>query len=200
MSSNAGTKVARCIDKYDLPEMGPTLEARWTGESGERTSLRDLAEIFNRTLVEAALRDADTRPLSVDVGGIYEALRHGSNTERLRAERRLEREGVDAEALTADFVSHKAVHTYLRRNRGASPPASTATTVENRIQTIEKLEGRVAAVAEAAVSGVPAAEDADTPAYEVLVDVKSVCTACGETYSVRDLLTRGGCRCVHADE
>jgi len=200
MSSNAGTKVARCIEKYDLPEMGPTLEARWTGESGERTSLRDLAEIFNRTLVEAALRDVDTRPLSVDVGGIYEALRHGSNTERLRAERRLEREGVDAEALTADFVSHKAVHTYLRRNRGASPPASTATTVENRIQTIEKLEGRVAAVAEAAVSGVPAAEDADTPAYEVLVDVKSVCTACGETYSVRDLLTRGGCRCVHADE
>ena len=198
MSSNAGTKVARCIEKYDLPEMGPTLEARWTGESGERTSLRDLAEIFNRTLVEAALRDVDTRPLSVDVGGIYEALRHGSNTERLRAERRLEREGVDAEALTADFVSHKAVHTYLRRNRGASPPASTATTVENRIQTIEKLEGRVAAVAEAAVSGVPAAEDADTPAYEVLVDVKSVCTACGETYSVRDLLTRGGCRCVHA--
>jgi predicted transcriptional regulator len=200
MSSNAGTKVARCIEKYDLPEMGPTLEARWTGESGERTSLRDLAEIFNRTLVEAALRDVDTRPLSVDVGGIYEALRHGSNTERPRAERRLEREGVDAEALTADFVSHKAVHTYLRRNRGASPPASTATTVENRIQTIEKLEGRVAAVAEAAVSGVPAAEDADTPAYEVLVDVKSVCTACGETYSVRDLLTRGGCRCVHADE
>ena len=200
MSSNAGTKVARCIEKYDLPEMGPTLEARWTGESGERTSLRDLAEIFNRTLVEAALRDVDTRPLSVDVGGIYEALRHGSNTERLRAERRLEREGVDAEALTADFVSHKAVHTYLRRNREASPPTATATTVENRIQTIEKLEGRVAAVAEAAVSGVPAAEDADTPAYEVLVDVKSVCTACGETYSVRDLLTRGGCRCVHADE
>ena len=198
MSSNAGTKVARCIEKYDLPEMGPTLEARWTGESGERTSLRDLAEIFNRTLVEAALRDADTRPLSVDVGGIYEALRHGSNTERLRAERRLEREGVDAEALTADFVSHQAVHTYLRRNREASPPTATATTVENRIQTIEKLEGRVAAVAEAAVSGVPAAEDADTPAYEVLVDVKSVCTACGETYSVRDLLTRGGCRCVHA--
>lgn len=200
MSPKGGTKVARCIDKYDLPEMGPTLEARWTGESGERTSLRDLAEIFNRTLVEAALRDVDTLPLSVDVGGIYEALRRGSRTERLRAERRLEREGVDAEALTADFVSHQAVHTYLRRNREASPPASTTNTVENRIQTIEKLEGRVAAVAEAAVSGVPAAEDADTPAYEVLVDVKGVCTACGETYAVRDLLTRGGCRCVHTDE
>ena len=200
MSSRGGTKVARCIETYDIPEMGPTLEARWTGDSGERTSLRDLAEIFNRTLVEVALRDADTLPMSVDVDGIYEALRHGSNTERLRAERRLEREGVDAETLTDDFVTHQAVHTYLRTEREASLPASATDAVENRIQTIEKLEGRVAAVAEAAVSGLPAAEDAADPAYEVLVDATSVCTACGETYSVRDLLTRGGCRCATTDE
>ena len=39
-----GTKVARLIEKYELSGMGAELEAAWTGESGERTSLRDLAD------------------------------------------------------------------------------------------------------------------------------------------------------------
>ena len=39
-----GTKVARLIDEYDLSGMGARLEAAWTGASGERTSLRDLAD------------------------------------------------------------------------------------------------------------------------------------------------------------
>ena len=43
-ASGVNTKVGRVIRAYDLDGMGANLEAAWTGESGERTSLRDLAD------------------------------------------------------------------------------------------------------------------------------------------------------------
>ena len=195
MSNRKGTKVARNIEKYDIQAMGSTLEARWTGATGERTSLRNLAHIFNRALVDAALREGDVHSYFADVDAIYDALQNGSNAERLRAERRLTREGIDVDALTADFVTHQAVHTYLRQERDVSLTVADTNPVEKRIKTIEKLEGRGAAVAQAAVSRLPAADDAADPAYEVLVEFKAVCTAWGDTYAVRDLLRRDGCGC-----
>ena len=43
-ASGKNTKVARVIREYGLDGMGAKLEAEWTGEAGERTSLRDLAD------------------------------------------------------------------------------------------------------------------------------------------------------------
>jgi len=59
--TNMNTKVARVIREYDLDGMGANLEAAWTGEAGERTSLRDLADEFNEAVLEAALRESGIR-------------------------------------------------------------------------------------------------------------------------------------------
>lgn len=199
-ASGTNTKVARVIREYELDSMGATLEAAWTGETGERTSLRDLADEFNEAVLEAALRDADASPLSVDVSSTYEALRGESTSSATRARRRLEREDVDVDELTGDFVTHQAVHTYLTEEREASLPAADDEMVDRKIETIEKLQGRVSAVAESAISSLANADELDRDGYDVLVDVRAVCPNCGTDTTVGELLRRGGCDCtVEAD-
>lgn len=198
--SNEGrrTKVARVIDEYGLTGMGARLEAAWTGdsgESGERTSLRDLADEFNEAVLEAALRDAGGAPLEFEVSGTYETLSSGTEADATRARRRLEREGVDAEAVESDFVTHQAVHTYLKRDRDASLPADDGDRRERKVESIEKLQGRLAAVTESALSSLAAADELDQDDYDVLVNVRAVCPECGADRPVSELLREGGCGC-----
>lgn len=68
------SKVGRLVQEYDLQELPAELEARWTGATGERMSLRDLAELFNRRLLERALERAGRNPLETNVNRIYRTL------------------------------------------------------------------------------------------------------------------------------
>lgn len=201
MSDSKGrTKVARTIDKYDLAGMGDQLEAAWTTESDDRTSLRDLADEFNERVLEAALRESGVSLSTFEVTGTYNALRHGSGSEETRARRRLEREGIDVETLTGGFVTHQAIHTYLTKERGASLPEDKGNTVEQKVETIEKLQGRVAAVTESAIDSLGETDDLDRAEYNVIVDVRVVCSECGSDHSVEELLQQGGCDCAMASE
>lgn len=201
MSDTKGkTKVARTIDKYDLAGMGAQLESAWTTESSERTSLRDLADEFNERVLEEALRESGVSLSKFEVTGTYNALQHGSGSEETRARRRLEREGVDIEALADDFVTHQAIHTYLTKERGASLPEGNGNTVEQKVETIEKLQGRVAAVTESAIDSLGETEKLDRADYNVIVDVRVVCSECGSDHSVGELLQQGGCECSVASE
>lgn len=196
--SNSGrrTKVARVIDEYELTGMGARLEAAWTGEAGERTSLRDLADEFNEAVLEAALRDAGGAPLAFEVSGTYETLSSGKGADATRARRRLEREGVDAGVVESDFVTHQAVHTYLTRDRDVSLPADEGDRSEQKIESIEKLQGRLTAVTESALSSLATADDLDRDDYDVLVNVRAVCPDCGADRPVSELLREGGCGCA----
>jgi len=189
------TKVARVIEEYGLENMGTKIEAAWVGENGERTSLRSLADEFNQVVLEEALRDADISPMNFEVTGTYEALKNGSGSERTRAERRLEREGINPDNLTNSFVSHQTIHTYLKKDRKASLPENENDPVDERIQAIDKLQGRVTAVAESAISSLESSDHLNHGEYDVLVDVRTVCPDCGSDYSIRELLRNGGCQC-----
>jgi hypothetical protein len=195
-ASGANTKVARVIRAYDLDGMGANLEAAWTGASGERTSLRDLADEFNEAVLRAALGEAGVSSLSVDVSSTYEAVRGDSGSSATRARRRLEREGVDVDAVTDDFVTHQAIHTYLTQEREASLPDASADIAERKVETVEKLQGRVSAVAESALTALANADELDRADYDVLVDVRAVCPNCGTDAPVGELIRRGGCGCT----
>lgn len=190
------TKVARVIDEYGLDGKGAEFEAAWTRESGQRTSLRDLADELNEAALEAALREAGVSTLGFEVTGTYESLQAGSGPDATRARRRLEREGVDPDAIARDFVTHQAIHTYLTKERGASLPEDDGDPVSRRVDTIEKLEGRVTAVTESAVSELASAAELDRDDYDVLVDVRAVCPNCGSDHVVGTLLRNGGCDCT----
>jgi len=195
-SSGANTKVARVIREYDLDGMGARLETAWVGETGERTSLRDLADEFNEAVLEAALRETGVSSLNVSVSDTYESLRGDSGPSVTRARRRLEREGIDVNAVTEDFVTHQAIHTYLTQERDASLPARDDDMADRKVETIEKLQGRVSAVAESAISSLANAGELDRDDYDVLVDVRAVCHNCGADAPVGELIRRGGCSCA----
>lgn len=198
-NTNGGrrTKVARIIDEYELTGMGARLEAAWTGESGNRQSLRDLADEFNEAVVESSLRDVESAPMEFEVSGTYRALSDESNADTTRARRRLEREGVDVDELESNFVTHQAIHTYLKRDRDATLPEKTRNPREQKVESIEKLQGRLTAVTESALSSLAASGELDRDEYEVLVDVRTVCLDCGAGQPVSDLLQQGGCECSH---
>jgi hypothetical protein len=194
--NSVNTKVARVIRAYDLDGMGANLEAAWTGVSGERTSLRDLADEFNEAVLRAALGEAGVSSLAVDASSTYDALRGDSGSSTTRARRRLEREGVDVEALTGDFVTHQAIHTYLTQEREASLPDASDDIADRKVETVEKLQGRVSAVAESALTSLANADELDRGDYDVLVDVRAVCPNCGADAPVGELIRQGGCGCT----
>lgn len=194
------TKVARVIEEYGLDGMGATLEAQWTDEPGERTSLRDLADEFNEAVLKAALREAGISPLNVDVSSTYEALDDASGSKATRARRRLEREDIDVDALTSDFVTHQAIHTYLTKDREASLPADDRNLADRKVETIEKLQGRIAAVTESAIASLVNADELDRDDYDVLVDVRTVCPNCGADTPAGELIRQGGCGCTESTD
>lgn len=194
-SGGRRTKVARVIGEYDLDGMGEQLEVAWTEESGERTSLRSLADEFNLAVLKAALRKSGISSMNFEVSATYESFKYGSGSERTRAERRLEREGIDPDSLSSDFVSHQAIHTYLKKDRKASLPKNETDPVEGKVKTIEKLQGRVTAVTESATSSLLSADHLDRDDYEILVNVRAICPDCGSDYPIGELLRRGGCQC-----
>lgn len=195
-ATDTNTKVARVIHQYDLDGMGAKLEAAWTGDSNERTSLRDLADEFNEAVLEAALRKENVSLASVDASSTYDALRGESGSSKMRARRRLEREGIDVDKLTGDFVSHQAIHTYLTKEREANFIASNDDIAERKIETIQKLQARLSAVAETGISSLANADELDSDDYEVLVDVRAICPHCGADSPIGELVRRGGCKCV----
>jgi len=194
-SNGRRTKVARVIEKRALEGIGTQIEAAWIGENEERTSLRDLADEFNQAVLEAALQKEGISPMNFEVSGTYEALKHGSGSERTRAERRIEREGIDPDCLSSDFVSHQAIHTFLKKDRQASLPENETNPVEGKVQAIEKLQGRVTAVSESVISSLESSDHLNHDDYDVLVDVRTVCPHCGADYSIGELLRSGGCQC-----
>jgi predicted transcriptional regulator len=187
------------IEAYNLEGIGERLEAAWTGEAGERTSLRDLADEFNRAVLEAAVREAGSSSIGLEIESTYDVLRNEDGPEATRVRRRLEREGIDVDELTEDFVTHQAVHTYLTEYRGASLPPEERTLAERKIETIEKLQGRLSAVTEGALSSLAKADEIDRDDYDVLVDVRAVCPRCGADASASELIRQGGCDCTSSE-
>lgn len=192
------SKVARLIREYDLEGFGAEMEAYWTGDGVERRSLRDLADMFNRRLLEQALLDAGMTALDGEIDEYYGILHGETDSEAVRAETRsrLEAAGVDVEGLTADFVTYQAVRSYLREHRGAEYEGRTdEQQIESDRETIERLVNRAVRVTEKTIRRLRDTGRIGLGEFRVLLEPRVLCQDCGSQYSVRELLDRGGCDC-----
>ncbi|WP_459192010.1 rod-determining factor RdfA [Halosimplex sp. J119] len=191
------SKVARIITAYDLDGIGDRLVERWTGAASERTSLRDLADEFNRELLRTAMREAGRNPMERVVEQTYEALTADGVSEGRKAEVRneLSRDGVDVDALREDFVSHQSMHTYLTSVRGATAPTTDADPVETDVRTVQRLLGRTSTVAENTLERHRDADRIDLGDFDVFLDLRVLCHRCGTDRDVVALLENGGCAC-----
>lgn len=189
------SKVARLIEEYEMESLGAELERRWTAEE-DRRSLRELASYFNRQLLEHALEAADVRPLDGEVENIYRLLTDGeSGADRTRIRRRLERDGVDVDAVENDFVTYQAIRTYLKKHRGAEYTPDETDPIEREIGNIQQLRGRVDSVTEGKLRQLRRTDQLDLGEFRTLVDVRVVCEDCNAQFDVIDLLERGRCDC-----
>ena len=194
------TKVRRLIDGYELSGVGEELAARWVGDGYERESLRGLADRFNRRLLAASMESAGLSPLDGEVDNTYRLLTDDEVSAGMetQARRRLERDGIDPEALTRDFVSHQAVHTYLTSDLEVDAPDDTPSQADRLArdrETIQRLQSRVEAVSEDTLSRLAAADGLSIGDFSVLVDVQVFCEDCGHTAEIGELLAEGGCQC-----
>ena len=198
------SKVARLIEEYDLgPSLGDELEARWTSDGDDRLSLRDLAALFNRRLLEAAMSDAGMASVDGDVENLYRLLTADdvSSGMRTEARARLERNGVDVDQLERDFVTYQAIRSYLKDYRGAEyEDISDADRIENVTNTIQRLRSRLRSVVEGSLDQLRTTGRLTLGEFRLLVDVDVLCEDCGAQYDVFDLLEQGGCDCEPSEK
>jgi len=145
----------------------------------------------------AALDDADVETITDDVSRLYALLdgAEGSRGEQTAARRRLERAGVDAETVRAEFVSYGAIRSYLTGHRDASLPEPDADARESESRTIEGLRQRTVAVTESKLARLRDTDHLQLGSYRVLADLQVLCEDCGRQYDVATLLETGACEC-----
>jgi len=193
------SKVARVIETYDLAGLGDDLEHQWT-RSEDRKSLRELATTVNHRILEAAMREAGRTVNQHDVEHVYTLLTDDDVSEgaRIQTRRELERDGVDVAELERDFVTHQAVHTYLRDFRGASHEPTEREPVESAHETLERLRSRTVAVSQQTVERLRDAGHVTAGDLDVYVEIRVHCEDCGTDQDVATFLEGGGCQCLDA--
>lgn len=197
------SKVGRLIHTYNLNGMAETLEARWTGDGETQSSLRELADYFNRQLLRETMIEAGMDPLQGEVENTYRLLTDDvSAGVHTQTRKHLEREGVDVEQIKRDFVSHQAIHTYLTKYRGVEKEeeGTDEDQVEKALQTVQRLKNRLSAVTNNTLETLQRTNRISLGDFNVSVDVRVFCHDCGEQYDVRDLLTAGHCGCKNEQE
>ncbi|RLM89303.1 hypothetical protein D3D02_09260 [Halobellus sp. Atlit-38R] len=198
------SKVGRLIQEYEMDGVGQELEDRWLGRGYESQSLRSLADWFNERLLRAKIERGGGTPLDGEVANLYRLLSQDDVTAGMRvdAEAALERNDIDPETLQDEFVSHQAVHTYLTEFRGVSKEQATTDTdrIEKARTTIQRLQSRLIAVIESNLTQLRNSGRLALGDFNVLVDVQVLCTDCGTSYPITDLLDNGGCECQIEDD
>lgn len=195
-------KVARLLETYDLPELGDELEARWTDDSSDRMSLRELARYFNERLVRKALREQAVTTLDGEAENYYRLLTADdvSSGSRIQAENQLAQAGVDVDRLRSSFVSRQAIHTYLRSERSAAyDREDSADAVRARVNAIRRLKRRLAAVGEQAIAELRRRGRIHCGDVHVSVLVQVYCEECDSSRTAGEFLTGGGCDCAGSD-
>lgn len=191
-------KVARLLNEYDLEGFGAELEARWTGKTDERMSLRGLAELFNKRLLERAMLDAGISAIESDVEATYENLTSDdvSTAVRMDTRNRLNQKGIKPDDLESDFVTYQAIRTYLKEWRGAEyDHPSDAEKIKKDRESVQRLMTRTLSVIEDRIEKLRDTNRVNIDQFEVILDVKILCQQCGRQQSVADFLDQKGCKC-----
>ncbi|WP_290819263.1 rod-determining factor RdfA [Halovivax sp.] len=194
------SKVGRLIESYDLGMLDRELVERWTAPNGERSSLRELADVFNRRLLATALENADVDTVDGEVENTYRLLSDTDVSTGVRTEvrNRLARQGVDVDELESQFVSHQAIHTYLTKYRNVEleqPEQRPEERREKERERIRRLQSRTEAVTRDSIERLRDGAHLRLGDANVLVDVRVFCEECGADFAVDELLRRSGCEC-----
>jgi hypothetical protein len=190
-------KVARLINTYELGDIGAEMERLWTADSENRKSLRELATLFNQRLLKTAMAAEGLETLDGEVENIYRLLSDNEvrEADRMRTRRRLEREGLDVDELTSDFVTYQAIRSYLKDTRGAEYTPNDRDPLERESENFQKIRGRTVSITEGKLEQLRRGDHLDLGTFRTFVEISVVCEDCGTRYEVAELLDRRRCEC-----
>lgn len=188
-------KVGRVAAAYECEDVHEELANR--RRPPESTSLRDLADFFNRRVLAGALRTAGATPLDGEADNLYRLLTDDavSSGSRVRARKRLEEDGVDVAALEERFVSHPTVGDHLTECLGVDPSRPSESSASAPEERIFKLQNRTEAVVRSTLDQLGRSPDLSAGTLSVVVDVRVSCRDCGAHAPVEEFLDGGGCEC-----
>jgi hypothetical protein len=195
------SKVAKVIGEYDLTGIGAEMERLWTAQDEERMSLRTLADYFNTELLKQATANQGMQHQRGDVENLYRLLTDDgvSEGDQLRTRRRLERKGVDVDALRDNFVTYQSIRTYLKEYRDAEYTGTETDRISTELQNIQQLRGRTTAVTESKLEQLRNAGDVVLGEFQTLVDINVYCEDCGTQVEIDELLDRKSCACQQSN-
>lgn len=194
-SSRSRSKVGRVIDTYGLDGIEQELAQRWTRDE-DRYSLRELAEFFNKRTLESALADAGVDTLDGELDNMYRLLTDDvSGGTRVQARRRLERAGIDVNALENDFVSYQAIRTYLTKYQDVEYERDDTDPVESSRDRILRLQGRMQTVSAGELEELKKRDHISLGEFDVFVNARVYCNDCETQFPIEDLLEERACDC-----
>jgi len=169
---------------------------RWTAEDGQ-WSLQDLADHFNQAILEAAMEAEGAQLLDGEAQNTYRLLTNEDvgEADKMRARRRLERDGIEVDGLLDDFVSYQAIRTFLTKHQGAEYIPDETNPLEREMENVQQLQGRIDSVTEGKLQQLSDSGELTLGEFRTLIDVRVICEDCNARYNVVELLERGGCNC-----
>jgi hypothetical protein len=191
-------KLGRVLMDYDLDDLHNRLPELWRG-NGEQLSLRELAQRINVNLVREALVNAGENPLDGEAENAYRLLTDEDVSVGVRTQQRnrLERAGIDVDALKDDFVTHQAVYTYLTKSLNISKDNSDEDTdpLAKHETRIQRLQSRLAAVTAQSLKELDNTSRMTLGDMDTLVSIQVYCQDCETQYDIGALFDNGGCSC-----
>lgn len=191
--SGATCKVDRVAEKRGLSDLDERLRERWA----DGDSLRDLERVCNEAILRSAMRAAGMDTLDGEAANLYRLLTDDDvgPGKRIDAKSRLQRNGLDPETLTGDFVSYQTVRTHLNDCLGVATNRDRSLSVDGARNTVLKLVSRTESVATQTIERLTRQGTVTVGKPSVTVSLRVACSACGEEYTFGSLLERGGCAC-----
>lgn len=113
-------KVGRVADKHDLAtavlemDINEALLDRWLGR-GEypETAVRPLVDWFNLKILKKVYQENGRKAIEHQIENDYEALTGDDDNRKWSVEDDLERDGIDPDELTNDFISRSSMYRHL---------------------------------------------------------------------------------------
>ncbi|WP_336361510.1 rod-determining factor RdfA [Haladaptatus sp. ZSTT2] len=188
-------KVGRLVSRYRMESVNEELEARWRGDGFEKQSVRELADLFNRTILARTLSTAGHSAVKSEVESLYHLLT-GDVSKGMTAEAhgRLENYGVDVSTLRSEFISHQTMYRHLRNCLHVSK-TKTEVTVDGELDRINRLQSRAEAVLGDTVTRLSNADALADDNYRPIVSFRVMCKRCGTITDFADIASHGGCQC-----
>lgn len=202
----AGTctcKVGKAITGYGLTDLDETLRERRVRDT---LSLRDLADLVNQAILEAAI-EQQVEAQAVDVFGLldpddvieslYDALTDESTASdrTARITSRLRQIGVDLDDVRQSWVTHPTVRSHLRDCLDLDTSTTADLSADDARRTIDWARNRCLAIVKRTIERLANAGRLTITDVDVSLTVMISCATCNETYRPARLIERGGCRC-----